>query len=638
MSGVVTLPDNFQYAVPERPERGEYAFPTSAWAQAALGWRVVCSGAESDDPLELLCAEEHVPGYRCDARMQLRRGVFVSELVVRDAHWTRVPLVDALAAPHFRSHQAAPAAYTSALQAAQQACVAAQTQRPAPAELLDALLFYGGASDAPSPLTALAARFPWCLPLSRFVQRGQLRLQAADGAAFLARCGRELCAGPLAAVTGALEADAPFVDVLDQLLCTWLPDDDSAMSLSSGSVQRSEPDDGWLLDCVANATTGIDALRALLREHTKWYKVSPQFVGLTMHCMQLWQQRVGASGNDGAWPQVAEVREADGATPFEALAAATIGRSRDGELRVRAAQSMLEGAERRFSKVEDWSNVARALLLLASPNNVLATSQPMSFVLLAVAHALNTPIALRSSTAQNGPCSVWVFETRDGCEPSATRRLPVLFVDENGRCCVRTQEIGAVMSISWHHVATESERSCRLFADVRALGASAPIRNRLVVHDFRRIVQPDGWLNDECMSELALSFCESVPHVLAVNTNLSWLAAGKTTTAQLRDRLLRWQVNGCAEASLAAVVAQRCVRRVLVPWHVRNNHWALVVLELEARRVDVYDSLRGSGNNRSVIILRCEVLLRRKSKCMCVCVCRETVLGLRKEIKLSIRF
>ena len=42
-----------------------------------------------------------------------------------------------------------------------------------------------------------------------------------------------------------------------------------------------------------------------------------------------------------------------------------------------------------------------------------------------------------------------------------------------------------------------------------------------------------------------------------------------------------------------AKVAERRVQRVFVPWHMRNDHWALVVLELEAERVDVYDSLRG---------------------------------------------
>ena len=286
MSRVVELPAHFQDSVPRHPERGAYAFPTSRWTADALGWRVDV-GADGD---ELQCAEEHAPGYRCGARMQLTRGVFVSELAVRDAHWTRVPLVDAHAAPHFCSHQAAPAAYASALCAAQQACADAQSERPTPAALLDALLCDAGTLP---PLAAQAARFPWCLPLARFVQQGQLRLQAADGAAFLARCGRTLRAGPLAEVTGVLEAEAPFVDVLDQLVGAWLPPaaeqtaDGDALALSSGSAELETPDDGsWLLECVAGAETPIDVLRALVREHEPWYAVSPQCVGLTLFCLR----------------------------------------------------------------------------------------------------------------------------------------------------------------------------------------------------------------------------------------------------------------------------------------------------------------------------------------------------------------
>ena len=577
MNRIVKLPVNFQDSVPRRPAPGTYAFPTSRWTPEALDWRTE-DGANGDG--ELQCAEQHVPGRRCGARMRLMRGVFVSELEVRDAHWMRVPLVDALAAPHFCSHQVAPEAYASALCAAQQACAEARCERPTPAALLDALLCDAGTLP---PLAAHAARFPWCLPLARFVQQGQLRLRAADGAAFLARCGRELRAGPLAHVTGLLEADAPFVDVLEELIDAWLPPADDARTLSSGSAERSARDDAWLLG-TDDAGAPFDTLRALVLAHEPWYAVSPQFVGLTLHCL-----RRLSIGSD-AWPAVAPAdADADGASALEALAAATVGRALEGELRVRAARQLLEGAERLVASAADWPNVALALRLLAARESSGA-ARPLQYALMAAAHALDDTFGL---DVPGGGGSVHVFVARsDGHVPP--RALRVLSQAADGRWRVRVETPPATRSVAWRHVADDKVHERRLFVELRERGADAAVRNALCVRDMRRVVQRDGWLNDECVSELVALFGDAPPLALAVHTHLSALAAGGQMDARkLRRRLQRWSVAESVGGSLAKVVAERRVQRVFVPWHMRNDHWALVVLELEAERVDVYDSLRG---------------------------------------------
>ena len=607
------LPPNFKYVMPHKPKRGTHLFPTSEWSVEALGWRVVVKAPPSESSTsDFVCDEEHVQGYWCGARMRYRkRNVFVSELVVYDEHRETVPPIDALAAPHFVSHELAPAAYAAALCKAQQKWHTQKLARLTEAKLVETLI-----GRAPEYADAVAC-FPWCLSLSRAVQQGVRENET--GATFLIRCS-DLRIGPLSRFTGLLERtstlaallallveqlEPPMIrrgqteDPLDVLLQAAQQEAshesaNDVLELSDRSVERSAPDDSWLWTCTKNVSCGVDVLRALVNEHSAWYSLSPQFVGLTLYCLrqhQLCQTRIEKKSNT--------LVSAQGATPFEALAAARLSNGREGEadLRVQAAILLLERANALVANEDDWINVLAALHLLANPPvggmSMYTEERPFLYTLMCVTNVLSMQLAIPQHGCVSQPYCVDGRDNRQGQSATSARAIPTLqAADNEWRVCV--QKPPPMMFEAKLRRSVE-DNSFALYRQLCEKGPNAVIVNKLLVRDLHRLVEPQGWLNDECVSELCATVGHIPPNAIAINSQLSWLAANRVGAAhkKLCERIERLPVSiqGNQIVSLAALVRQRAVQRVLIPWHIDNAHWALLAIDLANERVDIYDSL-----------------------------------------------
>ena len=212
-SNTIPLPDRFSHELPSIAERGEHTFPTSLWSPDKLDCRVeVVATHDNGCRVDLRCIEEHHKGYYCGARIQyVRLDAFFSKLVVLDKHRQSVLSIDALAAPHFVPYNQAPELYIAKWRRAKEAWRQAGASLSSASELLD--VFFDHADD-PTLQTGVA-QFPWCLPLSRFVQVEWHRYHE-KGTDFLRRVG-DVDASVLRSVTNT-QPTGTLLEFLNEVL------------------------------------------------------------------------------------------------------------------------------------------------------------------------------------------------------------------------------------------------------------------------------------------------------------------------------------------------------------------------------------------------------------------------------------
>ena len=261
--------------------------------------------------------------------------------------------------------------------------------------------------------------------------------------------------------------------------------------------------------------------------------------------------------------------------------------------------------------------------MLAAPpvggRSLYENESVLLFALLACACVLQVDLAVA------GDGRSFVLAGTESTQPTASSLLTLVETeggvggDESNWRVHMAPAPPASMTIRWTF---PPRQQGTLYQRLCARGADAVILHELRVRDLRRLVLPDAWLNDECVNELCAALA---PESVVINSQLSWVVTSKIGASQseLQKRLCKWSVKlGAAQTlSLASLVKKRDrVQRVLIPWHEGKSHWILVVLELAAERVDIYDSLRQIGEPRGLRrLLRALEIHRfavRRTKCV----------------------